>query len=93
MDLHTAQDSAMVIFPQVLQDAVQKGISWSNDIKISMASVRFVPTVLTCTTSCIYQAHVVWDAGPNPRPCNSTLTAVPYNSTPSIGTLPQDLFP
>jgi Flp pilus assembly protein TadG len=94
-DLHTAQDSAMVIFPQVLQDAVQKGVSWSNDIQISMASIRFVPTVLTCTTSCTYQAAVVWYSGSNHRPCgiNQVKAAANDTSTPSPTTLPKDLFP
>jgi Flp pilus assembly protein TadG len=92
-DLHTAQDSAMVIFPQVLQDASQKGISWSSDIQISMSSVRFVATNPSCTTSCTYQAHVVWYSGPNPRPCGTNLTSAADNATPSATTLPQGLFP
>ncbi len=92
-DLHTAQDSAMVIFPQVLSDAAQKGISWTNDIKISMASVRFVPPPSGCKSSCSYQANVVWASGPNARTCGVPLTAADDNVTPSKTTLPKDLFP
>ncbi len=85
----------MVIFPQVLSDAAQMGISWSNDIKISMASIRFVATNQSCTTSCTYQAAVVWYAGPNPRPCgiNQVKAAADDVSTPSTTTLPKDVFP
>jgi Flp pilus assembly protein TadG len=39
IDLHFAVDSTMVIFPQILQDAALKHVSWSNDIAISIASV------------------------------------------------------
>ena len=42
-DLHFASESTMVIFPQILQDAAQKGISWKNDIAISIAGVCFSP--------------------------------------------------
>jgi Flp pilus assembly protein TadG len=89
MDLHTAQDSAMVIFPQVLQDAAQKGISWSSDIQISMASVQFNPSV--CSAPC---AKVTWNAGPNARACTTYLTKAASDSgPPSPTTLPPDLFP
>ena len=43
IDLDFAIESTMVIFPQILQDAAQKGISWNNDISISMAGVLFTP--------------------------------------------------
>lgn len=53
-DLHFASDSTMVIFPQILQDAAQKGISWKNDISVSMAGVCFgsSPTICAVTGSC-----------------------------------------
>jgi hypothetical protein len=43
VDLHFAVDSTMVIFPQILQDAAQKHVSWGNDIEVSIASVVFTP--------------------------------------------------
>ncbi len=91
-DLHFAQDSTMVIFPQILQDAANKGVTWSNDISISMASVQFSPQPATCTNSCTYVAKVVWNSGPNPRPCGTNLAAVADTSTPTPTTLPTDLY-
>jgi Flp pilus assembly protein TadG len=68
VDLDFAVESTMVIFPQILQDAAQKGISWNNDISISMASVCFWPNsstcTSTCTSNCSYIANVVWNSGP-----------------------------
>jgi Flp pilus assembly protein TadG len=92
VDLHFAQDSTMVIFPQIMQDAANKQITWSNDIAISMASVQFTPTQATCTSNCTYLANVVWNSGPNPRPCGSNLTPVADTSTPTPTTLPADLY-
>ena len=92
IDLHFAQDSTMVIFPQILQDAANKKISWSNDIAISMASVQFSPSPATCTSNCTYVANVVWNGGPNPRPCGTSLTPVADSSTPTPTTLPTDLY-
>jgi hypothetical protein len=47
VDLHFAVDSTMVIFPQILQDAAQKHVSWGNDIEVSIASVVFTPNPST----------------------------------------------
>lgn len=93
LDLDFAIESTMVIFPQILQDAAQKGISWSNDISISMAGVLFTPNPTTCTSNCSYIANVVWNSGPNKRTCGVALTAVPDTSVPSKTTLPTDVFP
>jgi Flp pilus assembly protein TadG len=92
VDLHFAQDSAMVIFPQILQDAAQKNISWGNDISISMASVLFTPNPSTCTSNCSYTANVVWNSGPNKRVCGVPLNPVPDTAAPSNTTLPTDVF-
>lgn len=92
VDLHFAADSTMVIFPQILQDAAQKQVSWSNDISISMASVVFTPNPSTCTSNCAYIANVVWNSGPNKRTCGVPLTSVPDTSAPSKTTLPADVF-
>jgi Flp pilus assembly protein TadG len=91
-DLHFTQGATLVIFPQILQDAANKGVEWSNDIAISMASIQFTPTPSTCTTSCTYKANVIWNSGPNPRPCGTSLTPVADTNTPTPTTLPTDVY-
>jgi hypothetical protein len=93
VDLHFASDSTMVIFPQILQDAKQKGISWKNDISISMAGVCFgsSPTTCACMPTCTY-ANVVWNSGSNKRTCGVNLTSAPDTAAPSKTTLPADVF-
>jgi Flp pilus assembly protein TadG len=97
-DLHFASESTMVVFPQILQDAKQKGISWKNDISISMAGVCFSPagstncsTLPACTSNCT--ANVVWNSGPNKRACGTPLTSASDTAAPSNTTLPADVFP
>jgi len=97
IDLHFAADSTMVIFPQILQDAAQKGISWNNDISISMASVCFGSSATACTPACTSNctyANVVWTSGPasEKRQCGVSLTAAPDTAAPSKTTLPADVF-
>jgi hypothetical protein len=93
VDLDFAVASTMVIFPQILQDAAQKGISWKNDISISIAGVLFAGLPAGCTTSCTsYTANVVWNSGPNKRACG-VLTSVADTAVPSNTTLPADVFP
>jgi Flp pilus assembly protein TadG len=94
IDLHFAQDSAMVIFPQVLLDSSQRGESWSQDVQISMASVQFTLANPSCTSKCSYNEKVVWRAGPNLRPCgvNAITAASSDASTPSTTMLPPDVF-
>ncbi len=58
-DLHFVIDSTMIVFPDVLSDAKAKGVSWSQDIKVTMSSVSFTPTIPGCTSSCIYVAKTV----------------------------------
>jgi Flp pilus assembly protein TadG len=94
-DLHFASESTMVIFPQILQDAAQKGISWKNDIAISIAGVCFSPLgstdcTLQCTSNCV--ANVAWNSGPNKRTCGVPLTSAPDTAVPSKTTLPADVF-
>jgi TadE-like protein len=95
VNLHFATDSTMVIFPQILQDAAQKGISWKNDISVSIAGVCFSPNgstdcTLPCTSNCT--ANVVWNSGPNKRTCGVPLTSAPDTAAPSTTTLPADVF-
>jgi Flp pilus assembly protein TadG len=91
-DLQFTQGSTVVIFPQILQDAANKGVAWTSDIAISMASIQFTATPSTCTTACSYVANVVWHSGPNPRPCKTNLAAVADTATPTPTTLPTDLY-
>lgn len=96
INLHFAADSTMVIFPQMLQDAARKGVSWKNDISVSMAGVCFSPAgstncTLACTSNCT--ANVVWNSGSNKRTCGTPLTSAPDTAAPSKTTLPADVFP
>ena len=93
IDLDFAIKSTMVIFPQFCRTRRKKGISWNNDISISMAGVLFTPNPTTCTSNCSYIANVVWNSGPNKRTCGVALTAVPDTWVPSKTTLPTDVFP
>lgn len=94
VDVDFAIASTMVIFPQILQDAAQKGISWKNDISVSIAGVLFTGLPLNCTTTCTsYTANVVWNSGPNKRTCGVPLTSAPDTAAPSKTTLPADVFP
>jgi hypothetical protein len=92
VDLQFYHDSVMVIFPGVLSDAAQQGSSWTNDISISMASVKFTASGGSCGSSCTYTPKVVWTGGSNPRPCNTVFTPVADAATPSPTSLPQDLY-
>jgi Flp pilus assembly protein TadG len=94
VDLDFAVASTMVIFPQILQDAAQKGISWKNDISISIAGVLFTGLPAGCTTNCTsYTANVVWNSGANKRACGVNLTSAADTAAPSNTTLPADVFP
>src|ERR1700722_2672499 len=57
VDLQFFHDSAMVIFPDVLSDAANQGVSWTKDIEISMSSIQFTASPSTCTTNCTYTAQ------------------------------------
>lgn len=91
-DLHYAADAAMIMAPQILADSFSKGVSWSQDISISMAGISFTPTVTGCTSGCTYKANVNWTGSQEARACGSTLTAVADSSAPTASSLPTDLF-
>ncbi len=91
-DLHYANDSAMLEFPQVLSDSYTKQKNWAADISISMAGVSFSPTVAGCTSGCTYVAKIVWTGGNKARACDSAQIAAPDSASPTPSTLPQDLF-
>ncbi len=86
-DLAFTASSAMVLFPTVLSDAASKGLSWSDDIGITISSVVF-----SQQANGAYQAEVAWSRGTSKRPCGTPLTGAADTATPSPTTLPQDLF-
>lgn len=91
-DMKYAQDSLMVLFPRALQDGSRLNQQWDNLIKVGMSTVGFAPTVPGCVSACTYQAKVSWSGGSDRRPCNTAMTPVPDNATPSKTTLPSDLY-
>lgn len=92
VDLQFYHDSAMITYPQVLLDAAQQNIAWSNDMAITMTSVTFTPTPSGCSSNCTYVPKVLWSYGTNQRSCKVTMTSASDSSQPSAGTLPADVF-
>ena len=100
LDIHFTYDSTMVIFPYVLKDAKQKGVSWWQNITINYASVQFTQTATTCGSnadqSACYVANVVWTgagaAGTGARPCIVPQLAANDTATPTNTALPRSLF-
>lgn len=95
-NLWYAHDSAMVEFPQVLQDS---GSNWGSDISISITGIAFAPTSTACTGSSspsCYTASVVWYAqggtGAATRTCSTVFTSTADTSSQSSTTLPSDVF-
>jgi Flp pilus assembly protein TadG len=85
-DLQFYEDSTVAIFPQVLQDSYQQGLTWSKDIGMTVSTVNFTGT------SPSYQGLVNWTVGTNLRPCNVPMIATPDSASPSPTTLPTDVF-
>lgn len=93
VDVKFARDSAMVLFPQALQDSARFGRVWSDDISVTMSSVGFRNLTPGCTgAACSYEAKVAWTSGPAKRPCNAPLAAAPNAAAPTPATLPADAF-
>lgn len=93
VDVKFARDSAMVLFPQVLQDSARVGHVWSDDISLTMTSVAFTNLTPACNgVACVYEAKVAWSGGSARRPCNRPLAAAPNSATPTPTTLPTDAF-
>jgi Flp pilus assembly protein TadG len=91
-DLHYAYDSTMLAFPEVLSDSANKGVTWNNDISISMAGVGFTPLVPLCTSHCTYVATLSWTAASSQRHCGTILASASDTAQPTPTTLPADLF-
>ena len=100
LDLHFSYDSTLVLFPYIMKDSAQKGVSWWQDISISYASVQFVQTSTKCAgnadQSACYVANVIWTstgtAGGNYRPCLVPQIAADDAASPSRIALPRSLF-
>lgn len=99
-DIHFSYDAAMVIFPFLMRDAVQKGKSWWQDISINYASIQFTQTGTGCGSnadqSSCYAAKVLWTStgttGGQYRPCLLPQLPAPDTSPTSPNTLPKSLF-
>jgi Flp pilus assembly protein TadG len=92
-DLMFNFNSTLVTFPQVLRDAANNGVGWNADISVTLSSIKFTPTVTGCTASCTYKASVIWTAGSLARrSCTVAPLSAPDTATPSLLTLPADVF-
>ncbi len=92
IDLQFYHDSAMVIYPQVLADAAQQQMAWSNDLQITLSSITFTATPSGCTTNCTYVPKLLWTSGSNKRSCTVAMTSASDSALPSSSTLPADTF-
>ncbi len=69
---------------------------------VTLSSVVMTPTVVGCTSSCTYTAHVAWSgvyagSGGTKRPCDlvvgtSAMTQTTDTAAPSSTTLPSDVY-
>ena len=95
-DVTFLNDSTMVLFPGILKDAAQKGISWQNDIQVTMSGINFTTVPLGCKSSCAYVPAVAWSAGtrgaPSWRSCIIPQLQAPNTAPPSLLTLPVDTY-
>jgi Flp pilus assembly protein TadG len=91
-DLFFANDSAMLIFPDILADAKSRGTQWYSNITVTISSVIFSKSDSSCTTNCSYQAFVGWSYGANQRPCSAPMTSVADTDDVTRTTLPADTF-
>lgn len=100
LDLHFGYDASLVLFPYLMKDAAQKGVSWWQDIVIKYASIQFKQISTNCAgnadQSACYTANVVWTSsgttGNTTRPCGVPQIAADDNASPTNLTLPRSLF-
>ena len=87
-------NSAPFIYPDVINQAAQQGVSWGNLLQLDLANISFTPTPTGCTTSCTYKPKVAWNYGASAylRTCGSVITGVSDTSSASPSTLPLDSF-
>jgi len=93
-DILSLYNSGPFIFPDVLSQAQQQNVAWSQLLKLDMASVSFAATPTGCTTNCTYTPKIIWNYGDTAflRACKSALTGVADSSATNPATLPTDVF-
>lgn len=99
-DLHFAYDSAMVLFPYVLDDAKRQSKQWWQNIIINFASIKFTTTSSSCQgaadQSPCTTASVVWTStgvnATNFRPCLIPQLPADDSNAPSPNTLPRSVY-
>ncbi|WP_336488207.1 TadE/TadG family type IV pilus assembly protein [Methylobacterium nigriterrae] len=91
-DLFFYNDSSMVIFPEVLKEAKQRGIPWYQNISFTIAFVKFFRTIPSCTKDCSYTAFLSWSYGAYPLSCYVPMLPAPDTADPTSTTLPTDTF-
>ena len=92
IDVTFARDSAIVLYPPILQKAAAAGTAWTSVISISISSVVFSLQNSSCTSNCTYKAQVAWSGGATPRPCSVNLASAADTAPPTPNTLPADTF-
>lgn len=85
-NLRFYSDSAMVVFPQLLQDGKTHGNDWTNNVSITVSSVKFVQV------AGISQGLVSWTAGDVRRPCLVPMISILDTQIPTPLTLPQSVL-
>ncbi len=92
-DVTFAFNSALVAFPEVLNDPARNGVAWNSYLSLTLSSIKFTPTVTGCTSGCTYTASVMWSLGTvNSRSCAVAPLPTVDNTKPSLTTLPQDSY-
>eukprot|EP01037_Dinobryon_pediforme_P012730 gene12730-12826_t len=91
-DLNFLYQSSLMIFPNEINDANRTGLQWYQSMQIAMTGIQFAASPTGCTTSCTYTPTVVWVGGNIQRSCTAPITQVSDASTPSLTTLPLDVY-
>ncbi len=98
-DIKFSRDSALVIFPFLMQDAKAQNITWDNDISINYASVQFTQLLTTCSAqgdqSSCYGASVVWTSsglGGGNRQCIIPQLPADDTAAPNRLNLPRSVY-
>jgi Flp pilus assembly protein TadG len=92
-DVTFAFNSALVAFPEVLNDPARHGAPWNTYLSLTLSSVQFTQTVPGCKFACSLKASVMWSLGTvASRSCTVPPLRTSDNTKPSLITLPKDVF-